>query len=439
MRPPIVVVGDAMLDRDVLGRAERLCPEQPVPVLEEHSVRSSPGGAALAAALLAREGREVTLVTAIGRDEAGSELRDLLAEEHVTVIDVGLDGSTPEKVRLRAGPYLLCRLDRGGGRPRSAAASRARIAEAGAVLVSDYGRGFTAQPALREAVAAAPLVVWDPHPHGPDPVPGVTLVTPNEREARLVVDASQPELLAARVRERWQAEAACVTRGEKGAVLATAREGALTVPVTAVAGEPCGAGDRFAASVTALLADGIPVAEAVQAACAEAASFVGDGGWHGSRPRSGGEDPFALVERVRAGGGTVVATGGCFDLLHAGHVAMLQAARSLGDCLVVCLNSDRSVRRLKGEDRPLVGEDDRAAVLRSLACVDAVLLFDEDTPADALRRLRPDVFVKGADYEATTLPEADVMATLGGRVATVPYVAGRSTSALIDKATAHVA
>jgi rfaE bifunctional protein nucleotidyltransferase chain/domain len=113
---------------------------------------------------------------------------------------------------------------------------------------------------------------------------------------------------------------------------------------------------------------------------------------------------------------------------------MLQAARRLGDCLVVCLNSDSSVRRLKGSDRPLVGEDDRAAVLRSLACVDAVLLFDEDTPAEALRLLRPDVFVKGADYDASRLPEADVMTELGGRVVTVPYVAGRSTSSLIGKA-----
>ena len=121
------------------------------------------------------------------------------------------------------------------------------------------------------------------------------------------------------------------------------------------------------------------------------------------------------------------------------RVAATAGGRRLGDCLVVCLNSDASVRRLKGADRPLVSEDDRAAVLRSLACVDAVVLFDEPTPAEALRRLRPDVFVKGADYEAETLPEAEVMAELGGRVATVPYVAGHSTSRLIEKAVGHAA
>ena len=127
------------------------------------------------------------------------------------------------------------------------------------------------------------------------------------------------------------------------------------------------------------------------------------------------------------------------SVLHAGHVAMLEAARRLGDCLVVLLNSDASVRRLKGDGRPLVGEDDRAAVLRALACVDGVVLFDEETPARALAQLAPDVFVKGADYDAQALPEAAVMTQLGGRVATVPYVTGRSTSDLIERAVSRAA
>jgi rfaE bifunctional protein nucleotidyltransferase chain/domain len=205
----------------------------------------------------------------------------------------------------------------------------------------------------------------------------------------------------------------------------------LTVAVDAVHGDPCGAGDRFAATVTALVATGVSLPDAVGAAAAEARSFVAHSGWHGSN-RPTGDD--GVVERTRARGGTVVATGGCFDLLHAGHVAMLQAARRLGDCLVVCLNSDVSVRRLKGPDRPLVGEDDRAAVLRALGCVDDVIVFDEETPVAALERLAPDVFVKGADYDAATLPEAEVMSRLGGRVVTVPYVAGRSTTKLIERA-----
>jgi rfaE bifunctional protein nucleotidyltransferase chain/domain len=137
---------------------------------------------------------------------------------------------------------------------------------------------------------------------------------------------------------------------------------------------------------------------------------------------------------VRAAGGTVVATGGCFDLLHAGHVRTLVAARALGDCLIVCLNSDTSVRRLKGRGRPLVTQDDRASVLEALSCVDGVIIFDEDTPERALRRARPHVWVKGGDYEGVRLPEADVLAEWGGRALVLPYLDGRSTTRLIEEA-----
>jgi rfaE bifunctional protein nucleotidyltransferase chain/domain len=139
------------------------------------------------------------------------------------------------------------------------------------------------------------------------------------------------------------------------------------------------------------------------------------------------------VAAVRTQGGTVVATGGCFDLLHAGHVATLRAARSLGDCLVVCLNSDRSVRRLKGADRPLVAEADRAAVLAALGCVDAVVVFDEPTPEAVLDRLRPDVFAKGGDYALSDLPEAALLASWGGQAVVLPYLPGRSTTNLMKE------
>ena len=145
-------------------------------------------------------------------------------------------------------------------------------------------------------------------------------------------------------------------------------------------------------------------------------------------------DAAGLVAKVRAEGGTVVATGGCFDLLHAGHVAMLQAARALGDCLVVCLNGDDSVRRLKGRDRPLQPATDRAAVLLALDCVDAVVVFDEDTPVQALERLRPSIFAKGADYAGADLPEARALAQWGGQVVAVPYLQGRSTTRLLEEA-----
>jgi rfaE bifunctional protein nucleotidyltransferase chain/domain len=182
----------------------------------------------------------------------------------------------------------------------------------------------------------------------------------------------------------------------------------------------------------------------VAGAVIAASSFVAAGGagriGSPEPQRSGCLEPVesegaqTIIARVRAAGGTVVATGGCFDLLHAGHVRMLRAARALGDCLIVCLNSDSSVRRVKGSDRPLVPEEDRAAVLGALGCVDAVVLFDERTPEAVLERLRPDVFAKGGDYAVSELPEARLLARWGGRAVILPYVAGRSTTRLIEEA-----
>jgi rfaE bifunctional protein nucleotidyltransferase chain/domain len=163
---------------------------------------------------------------------------------------------------------------------------------------------------------------------------------------------------------------------------------------------------------------------------------VAAGGAAGTRATPAGPPhagAAALAERVRAQGGTVIATGGCFDLLHAGHVRMLETARALGDCLIVCLNSDASVRRLKGPGRPVVRQDDRAAVLAALASVDAVAIFDEDDPRAVLGELRPHVWAKGGDYAIADLPEAAVLAAWDGRAVIVPYVSGRSTTRLIDE------
>lgn len=486
----VVVVGDLLLDRDVDGRAERLSPDAPAPVVDERTRRARPGGAGLAAALLAVDGRDVTLVTALARDPGARELRGLLARCGVRVVDLGLPGTTPEKIRVRADGRPLVRLDRGDGGPPGAltAEGRAALAGARAVLVSDYGRGLAAEPTVRAALGRlgedVPLV-WDPHPRGPEPVPGARVVTPNAAEAEraaagLLADApgsgsaraahggvraaappadlaaggpvarGAVALAAARAQalaRRWRAVAVCVTLGARGAVLAFDEGTPLAVPATAAAaGDPCGAGDRFAAALAGMLADGELPSHAVTGAVHAASAFVAAGGAGAldldappTRPRATAreEDPVALARRVRACGGTVVATGGCFDLLHAGHAAMLSAARALGDCLIVCLNADASVRRLKGEGRPVVGQDDRAALLRALGCVDAVAIFDEDVPERVLRELRPHLFAKGGDYHASELPEARTLAEWGGRAVTVPFVAGRSTTTILEEVAAR--
>jgi rfaE bifunctional protein nucleotidyltransferase chain/domain/rfaE bifunctional protein kinase chain/domain len=453
-RRPLVVVGDALLDRDVEGSVERVSPDAPVPVLDEARTRARPGGAALAAALAAADGREVTLVTALAGDAAGRELRDALAARGVEIVDLGLDAPTPEKVRVRCGGQSLLRIDRGGGVPAdvgaAGAAARAAIGWAAAVLVADYGRGVAAEPGVRDALAGlrgSLPVVWDPHPRGPEPVPGVTVATPNASEAARFVPAVEGDgvpAVAARaeaLRERWGAEAVCVTRGAAGALLVRAGSEPVAVPAPLAAdGDPCGAGDRFASRCAQELADGAPVNDALRVAVASASAFVARGGAAAAvavGAAQGAPEPLAaheLAERVRAAGGTVVATGGCFDLLHPGHIGTLQAARALGDCLIVCINSDSSVRRLKGPERPLVGESDRASVLRALECVDAVAVFGEDTPEAVLDQLRPDVWVKGGDYAAEELPESPLLRSWGGRTVIVPFLAGRSTSRLIKEA-----
>jgi rfaE bifunctional protein nucleotidyltransferase chain/domain len=312
------------------------------------------------------------------------------------------------------------------------------------VLVADYGRGMSGRADVRTALAAAAdrhPVIWDPHRLGPPPVRGTDMATPNVQEvhAALAEPASERAdgltavaTLAERLRDRWHC-AVAATAGALGAALAD--DGAVAlVPAVPVSGDACGAGDHLAAACTIARARGIDRRQALRAGVAAASAYVA--GEHGTVTRSGpGGAAADVAARVRAAGGTVVAAGGCFDLLHAGHVALLSAARSLGDCLIVFVNGDRSVRRLKGKGRPVNIAADRTSVLLALGCVDAVEVFDEDTPSAALARVQPDLFIKGADYAGARLPEEDVLATWGGRVVLLPLVEDRSTTRIIRRVT----
>jgi rfaE bifunctional protein nucleotidyltransferase chain/domain/rfaE bifunctional protein kinase chain/domain len=426
---PLVVVGDTLLDRDLVGRVERLCPDAPVPVVDDPTDLARPGGAGLAALLAARDGREVVLVTALVRDAAGEELRTLLEEAGVQLLDLGAEGSTVEKVRVRADGRSLLRLDRGAAHLTGDLDGEL---PPGATLVSDYGRGVTSLPRLRAALAGR-RIVWDPHPRGARPTTGCVLITPNATEAG-AGSLAEAARRAAELRSEWAAGAVAVTLGARGALLVQGDGTPSVFPAPTVpCADPCGAGDRFAATAAGLLADGALVSEAVSGAVAAAAAFVAEGGAAAlDAPTT--HDRVDVVAHTRATRGTVVATGGCFDLLHAGHVAVLEQARALGDCLVVLLNSDDSVRRLKGPSRPLQAAADRARVLLALGCVDDVVVFEEDTPIRALQDLRPDIWAKGGDYAGAVLPEADVLQRWGGQAVALPYLEGRSTSLLIREA-----
>ncbi|MEO3804716.1 PfkB family carbohydrate kinase [Nonomuraea sp. B1E8] len=442
MRGPLVVIGDSLLDVDVEGDAERLCPDAPVPVVDVAAEQARPGGAGLAALLAARDGADVVLITAMGDDPDGHRLCGLLSEE-LDLVRLPLRGGTVRKTRIRSKGQTLVRLDTGDGAARYAPSEEAAqaILQAGAVLVSDYGRGVArmARGLLRDV--AVP-VVWDPHPRGERPMPGCALVTPSEAEARLLCPDGYhgPDQAARCLVRALQARAVAVTTGERGAALAV-EGGPLTAvppPVRAAGQDACGAGDRFAATAALALRDGTDVQDAVTIGVGEASRFVERGGAAtvrvreqrlGDRPRTALE----VAELTRAQGGRLIATGGCFDLLHAGHVSLLRRARALGDALVVCVNSDESVRRLKGPPRPIVDARDRVEVLRALSCVDAVLVFDEDTPAAAIERLRPDVWVKGGDYTGEVLPESEVLGRLGAETVVLSTLPGRSTTNLIKE------
>jgi rfaE bifunctional protein nucleotidyltransferase chain/domain len=247
---------------------------------------------------------------------------------------------------------------------------------------------------------------------------------------------------------RWGATAVSVTLSGRGALVVGADPSAppLVVPAPRVpCPDPCGAGDRFASTAAGVLADGGLPTEAVSAAVHAASAFVAAGGAASVRvgaPAAPAAEVLSsravdVIARVRAAGGTVVATGGCFDLLHAGHVSVLQQARALGDCLVVLLNSDDSVRRLKGPERPVRTEAERAYVLAAFAAVDAVVVFGEDTPLETIRALTPDVIVKGGDYSEATIVGAAETRSRGGDVVVIPLTPGQSTTGIIAKLRAH--
>lgn len=467
----LLVVGDSLLDRDVEGTVDRICPDAPAPVLDVGVVRDRPGGAGLAALLAVRPGTEVTLATGLGVDAAGQRVRVLL--DGVARLHAVLEPpTTPGKTRVRAQGHCLVRLDDGGhllgGVPELAGATEdggvtgvdeealeALVLASDAVLVADYGGAVTRHPVVRRVLrrhAAAVPVVWDPHPRGQAPVRGVRVATPNRAEALGFSAALGPSEVAraaagegdlaetgARLRDRWGVDAVTVTDGARGAVVVDG--GAPAVRCTAPACPPpvdtCGAGDRFAGAVALGLARGESLRAAVEAATRDVAAWLLAGGVvTAPTPRLPLEVPVAadeMVARTRAAGGVVVATGGCFDVLHAGHLALLEAARALGDCLVVVLNSDASTRRLKGAGRPVNSAADRTRLLEAMRCVDAVAVFEDDEPSATLARLRPDVWVKGGDYRPQDLPEAPVVRSCGGRVEVVPFLAGRSTTAVLHR------
>ena len=461
------VAGDVMLDQYVVGTVDRISPEAPVPVVKVTDHFSRLGGAANVARSLAGLGAGVSLCGVVGADDAAEEVLEFCRDEGIgegALLRVS-DRPTTRKLRVLGPHQQLLRLDwEPGGAFSSALVSRLmsdleKEPAPQALILSDYAKGFlTAEVVsslLRVASDLGIPVLVDPKGREISHFRGATLIKPNLREleeitGKSLAGASESELaaVAGPLAESLDLEALVVTLGERGMLVATADGEAFTVPSrTRDVFDVTGAGDTAIAAMALALGSGAGLGDAVQIANAAAGLVVDEVGCASVdpeqlatelRPRGSAKifDAGQLAEQAEAWrrrGRRIVFTNGCFDLLHAGHLALLNQAAEQGDALVVGLNSDASVTRLKGPERPLVPERERVAVLAALEFVDAVALFDEDTPLELIRVVRPDVLVKGEDYRIEDVVGREVVEAAGGEVKLVPLLAERSTSGLIER------
>jgi D-beta-D-heptose 7-phosphate kinase / D-beta-D-heptose 1-phosphate adenosyltransferase len=457
-RAAVLVAGDVMLDRYWSGTTTRISPEAPVPVVQVTHREDRPGGAANVACNLAALGVRTTLIGVTGADEAADQLTAQLAAHHIiTHLQRRPDLPTITKLRVLSQHQQLLRLDFEQSLAPLAAdpllALVTKLLESTDVLLlSDYAKGTLAnpQPLIAAARAAGKPVVIDPKGHDFTRYRGATLLTPNLHELELVVGACPTERIlidkSQRLRQDLALAALLVTRGERGMLLLREDAPPLELPTQArEVFDVTGAGDTVIATVAAGLAAGMELAAACALANCAAGLVVGKLGTAtisaaelaaalhspAASPILSADALAAAVAAAQARGERVVMTNGCFDVLHAGHVAYLQQARQLGERLVVAVNDDDSVRRLKGAARPINPIAQRLAVLAGLAAVDWVCAFSEDTPAALICRIKPDVLVKGGDYQIAQIAGAECVRAAGGRVEVLEFMAGCSSSRII--------
>jgi D-beta-D-heptose 7-phosphate kinase/D-beta-D-heptose 1-phosphate adenosyltransferase len=465
----VVVLGDVMLDTFVYGHCARISPEAPIPVVRVEREEAMLGGAGNVARNIVALGGEAVLVSMVGDDAAGAALRDEVAAEPGIAADLITDGRpTTCKTRYVASQQQMLRVDAEASHaaepaPLLAAFGR-RLADADAVVLSDYAKGVLTPALLRAAIAGARAagkpVIADPKSADVARYDGVTLLTPNTGEAAAAAghlcgsDEEAERAAAAMLARMPGSPAVLVTRGPRGMTLVRRDAPAIHLPALArEVFDVSGAGDTVVATLAVALAAGIDLVQAAELANVAAGRAV-------SKPGTAVVTADELLEELRQdhvllADGKVATpdeaarivtgwrrhdarigfTNGCFDLLHPGHVAQLTQARAACDRLVVGLNTDASIRRLKGPSRPVQDERARATVLAALAAVDLVVPFGDDTPVRLIEALRPDVLVKGKDYAVEQIAGADLVLGWGGEVVLADLVPGHSTSAIIARAT----
>lgn len=460
----VLVAGDFMLDRFVYGSAERLSPEAPVPVLNLISERFMLGGAGNVASNVAALGGRVVPVTVIGDDDAGARLRLLLETRRISigrVISSRLR-TTTRKTRFVAQHQLL-RFDEevaaalsSADRQEMIAAFADEVERADIVILSDYGKGTLAGGVAAELIdlcrRAGRRVLVDPKGKDYGIYRGATALTPNRRELSEATGLAtrsnaEVEIAGQLLRESCNLDFVLATRSEEGVSVIEATR-TLHMPTKArEVFDVSGAGDTVVAAFALALAAGCETAMAAEIANAAAGIVVGKRGTAQASPEellvsfglgssectSDRNSIARLASAWRAEGLRIGFTNGCFDLLHVGHIAQLEDARSRCDRLIVGLNTDASVRRNKGKGRPINNEGDRARLLLALKAVDAVVLFDEETPFELIQAIAPDLLVKGADYTIDQVVGSDFVLARGGEVYLSPTIPGCSTTAILQK------
>ncbi|WP_303902513.1 bifunctional D-glycero-beta-D-manno-heptose-7-phosphate kinase/D-glycero-beta-D-manno-heptose 1-phosphate adenylyltransferase HldE [Thiohalomonas denitrificans] len=458
----VLVVGDVMLDRYWHGDTSRISPEAPVPVVTVGDGEERPGGAGNVALNIAALGSSSSVIGLTGDDEAADALEKVLGGASVGCVFVRLTGyPTVTKLRVMSRHQQLIRLDFENGFPGCDHDAlierfRAELPRTDVVVLSDYGKGVlreTCPEIIRLAREAGKPVLIDPKGNDFIRYRGATLMTPNMPEFEAVVGlcADDNELVerGEELRRELGLEALLITRSEKGVTLLRAGHVPLHLPTRArEVFDVTGAGDTVISVLAAAVAAGQDLAEATSLANIAAGVVVGKLGTATVTPDElrramreqdevvrgvvDEEHLVALVQEARSHGERVVVTNGCFDILHAGHVTYLQQAAELGDRLIIAVNDDASVRRLKGEERPVNTMENRMHVLAALGCVDWVVPFFEDTPERLICRLAPDVLVKGGDNDPDNIPGGGCVQDAGGEVLVMSFVDGCSTTGLIQ-------
>lgn len=466
----VLVIGEAMLDSYLEGTTDRLCREAPVPIVALDGRRDAAGGAANTAVNAAALGARVHFLSAVGDDAEGALLRRVLESEGVLTEDLLVEPGrrTLAKTRVVAASQLLVRFDQGNTGPVAAATERALLRrlsalfpKCDAVVVSDYGYGILT-PRVLTALASLQrrsprVLVADSKDLTAYREVRPWAVKPNYEEAvRLLAgeyggaSRSRADAIAGCgecLLERTGARMAAVTLDTEGAVvLERDRPPYRTYSKPTQHSRAAGAGDTFLATLALALAAGAETpaaADLASAACAVvvaregtvacSARELGDRLAGETKPVADRDELLRRLDAHRRAGRRVVFTNGCFDILHRGHITYLSQAKALGDVLVVGVNSDDGIRRLKGPTRPINALEDRVQVLAALSCVDHIIPFDEDTPCELVRAVRPDIFVKGGDYTRDRLPEAAIVEGYGGEVKILAFVADRSTTDIIER------